>query len=390
MTDPDSGGAGLYDEYEEDEGELGGGWRGAFEEYYDYHDDYHDDFVVGNSEDDGTAGVDGNAGGVIGGGVVAACVSGCGGGADGAGDVASGGGVGAGVASGGGVGSGGVASGGGVGSGGVASGGGVGSGGVASGGGVGSGGVASGGARVVASGGGVGAASDEDLEAVDDTDSLVEEALRLIPAEADVEVEFRPMDYDEDWVVEDFMGESCGCKKWNGKPCSGQFDPMYVRATRLNFRELTNEQLDMAIMGQIIANSDSSETVFTESRHQATTRKKAYTRHSHQGRPICPVMFRFLHGIGTKRLKNLAKSVSEHGVVPRVHGNTNRLPRHTLSLKTVEHVVRFLISFTEVHGLLLPGRVPGYSRDDIKLLPSSMTSGRSISRLHSKILRFMQ
>ena len=76
-------------------------------------------------------------------------------------------------------------------------------------------------------------------------------------------------------------------------------------------------------------------------------------------------MFRFLHGIGTKRLKNLAKSVSEHGVVTRVHGNTNRLPRHTLSLKTVEHVVRFLISFTEVHGLLLPGRVPGYSRDDI-------------------------
>ena len=169
------------------------------------------------------------------------------------------------------------------------------------------------------------------------------------------------------------MGESCGCKKWNGKPCSGQFDPMYVRATRLNFRELTNEQLDMAIMGQIIANSDSSETVFTESRHQATTRKKAYTRNSHQGRPICPVMFRFLHGIGTKRLKNLAKSVSEHGVVPRVHGNTNRLPRHTLSLKTVEHVVRFLISFTEVHSLLLPGRVPGYSRDDIKLLPSSMS-----------------
>ena len=126
-------------------------------------------------------------------------------------------------------------------------------------------------------------------------------------------------------------------------------------------------------MGQLIANSSTSDTVVTESRHKATERRKAYTRHFHQGRPICPVMFRFLHRVGTKRLKNIAKSVADHGVVPRVHGNINRLPKHTLSLNSVEYVVRFFINFTEVHGLLLPGRVPGYSRDDIKLLPSSMS-----------------
>ena len=235
--------------------------------------------------------------------------------------------------------------------------------------------VASGGgagAGVVASGGGVGD-GEEDLQVVDDNEHLVQEALRQVPPWADVEVDFRQLDIDEDSVVEDFMRESCGCKKWDGKPCSGQFHPLYVKVTRLNFSELTTEQLDLVIMGQLIANSSTSDTVVTESRHKATERRKAYTRHFHQGRPICPAMFRFIHRIGTKRLKNIAKSVADHGVVPRVHGNTNRLPKHTLSLNSVEYVVRFLINFTEVHGLLLPGRVPGYSRDDIKLLPSSMS-----------------
>ena len=42
----------------------------------------------------------------------------------------------------------------------------------------------------------------------------------------------------------------------------------------------------------------------------------------------------------------------------------------------------FLLTYTEQHGLLLPGRVPGYSRSDIRLLPSS-TSRRGIWKLYS-------
>ena len=40
-----------------------------------------------------------------------------------------------------------------------------------------------------------------------------------------------------------------------------------------------------------------------------------------------------------------------------------------------------MLNYTEVHALLLPGRVPGYSRSDIKLLPSS-TSKRKIWKLY--------
>ena len=71
------------------------------------------------------------------------------------------------------------------------------------------------------------------------------------------------------------------------------------------------------------------------------------------------------------------KSVKENGLTPRTHGNTRRKPHNALSFSSIEYVVRFLHTYTEQNGLLLPGRVPGYSRMDIKLLPSS-TSKRGI------------
>jgi len=70
-------------------------------------------------------------------------------------------------------------------------------------------------------------------------------------------------------------------------------------------------------------------------------------------------------------LKNLTKSVKLNGLCPRVHGNTNRRPKHALSFSSTEYVVRFLLSYAEQHALLLPGRIPGYTRDDLQLLPSS-------------------
>ena len=44
-------------------------------------------------------------------------------------------------------------------------------------------------------------------------------------------------------------------------------------------------------------------------------------------------------------------------------------------------MVRFLLSYAEQNALLLPGRIPGYSPSDIKLLPSS-ASKRGIWRVY--------
>ena len=70
-------------------------------------------------------------------------------------------------------------------------------------------------------------------------------------------------------------------------------------------------------------------------------------------------------------------SYKTNGLTPRTHGNAHRQPKHALSYESIKDMVKFLTNYVEQHGLLLPGRVPGYSRSDIKLLPSS-TSKRGI------------
>ena len=98
----------------------------------------------------------------------------------------------------------------------------------------------------------------------------------------------------------------------------------------------------------------------------------------------------------TTRVNNLMSSYRDNGLAPRVHGNKHRLPKNTLSREDSRNIVVclillslllyisiamislyiiqvFLTNYSEMHGLLLPGHVPGYSRTDIKLLPSSVS-----------------
>ena len=48
-------------------------------------------------------------------------------------------------------------------------------------------------------------------------------------------------------------------------------------------------------------------------------------------------------------------------------------PHNATSLLEIERVIRFILQYSEDNAILLPGRVPGYKRDDIQLLPSSVT-----------------
>ena len=165
------------------------------------------------------------------------------------------------------------------------------------------------------------------------------------------------------------MNVGCPCTKWNGQSCSLQFSKEYVKEYRFSSMELTTSDLDLVIMVQLKACTNSSSFVATDSRHEH--HKRSYTNFLHQGKPICMVMFRFLHTSGDKKMRNISKALMFGGIAPRVHGNTRKLPKNTLTLAVVQDVIRFLLYYCEQHALLLPGRVPGYSRTDIKLLPSS-------------------
>lgn len=71
------------------------------------------------------------------------------------------------------------------------------------------------------------------------------------------------------------------------------------------------------------------------------------------------------------------KAIKAHylatGLTTRVHKNTRRLPPNTLTFVEIKNLVRFVKAYADLHGILLPGRIPGYKRDDLQLLPSSTT-----------------
>lgn len=101
------------------------------------------------------------------------------------------------------------------------------------------------------------------------------------------------------------------------------------------------------------------------------------------GAPICREMFLVLYGIGVRRLENLKRHYKNHGIMPRIHGNKGKMPVRTCSMDTLQHVITFLDNYAEEHAVALPGRVPGFKRSDIKLLPSSATKA-SIHRLYEQ------
>lgn len=94
-------------------------------------------------------------------------------------------------------------------------------------------------------------------------------------------------------------------------------------------------------------------------------------------------MFLVLYGIGVRRLENLKQHYKNHGIMPRIHGNKGKMPIRTCSMDTLQHVITFLDNYAEEHAVALPGRVPGFKRSDIKLLPSSATKA-SIHRLYEQ------
>lgn len=62
-----------------------------------------------------------------------------------------------------------------------------------------------------------------------------------------------------------------------------------------------------------------------------------------------------------------------YGLVARVHGNTKRLPFNSLTHLEHKNVEKFIQTYARVNAILLPGRIPGYKRDDLQLLPSCTT-----------------
>ncbi len=91
-----------------------------------------------------------------------------------------------------------------------------------------------------------------------DTEFLVMQATQCVP-ESDIGLELRLSDISEDQKVDLFMTTGCTCTKWKNKSCSIHFSRQYVKEKRLSCMDLTSVELDLTIMGQLIACTNTRE-----------------------------------------------------------------------------------------------------------------------------------
>ena len=172
---------------------------------------------------------------------------------------------------------------------------------------------------------------DED-DGLENADILNEIVRDVAGGQTDVEIEPTLSDISETKLAEEFVAKGCGSTFLKGEQCCQQFSTEYITEVRSRCLSLSRDELEMAILGQIMANSNSSSSIVLDHGVSNKELQRSHCRYSHGGQPICRCMFQFFHIVGKTRLNNLILSFKEHGLTSRIHGNKKRLPHNALSL----------------------------------------------------------
>ena len=221
-----------------------------------------------------------------------------------------------------------------------------------------------------------------DIPIVDDVAELAQAQIRQ-HIEGPILNTYRPLDLEEERKTQQFHEQGCGCKLLKSGPCSSLFSVEHYMNMRANAAELSWAELNMVVMGQVVAFTCLDDDVLNSSkyRHAQKGREKCSTLFHHQGHRVCRKTFLFLHGIGEFRFKAVKGSYLAEGMVPRVHKRAGHIAHNALLLDDIQTIIQFVLEYAEANAIVLPGRVPGYKRDDIQILPSSTTK-RAIWRLY--------
>ena len=166
-----------------------------------------------------------------------------------------------------------------------------------------------------------------------------------------------------------FLGTGCKCQLNSGSPCYTLFSPSQLQEARGDFHQLTRDQLDIVVMGQLMALCQ-RDTDTQKTKANNVAQQRTYTQYLFWGHRICQTTFLFLHTISVTRFDAIKHTWLQNGVCPHVHSSNQ--PHNTTRLSNVQHVVQFILQYAD-HAILLPGRIPGYKRDDVQLLPLSTT-----------------
>ena len=157
-----------------------------------------------------------------------------------------------------------------------------------------------------------------------------------------VPIDRRDLDVAEEAIIQQYVQYGCNCDLGpNKSPCSTLFPVEHFRSVRSQMAELSHDEFDLVVMGQIMAGCFSSET----SAHRDQERGKTYTLFHHNGKRVCQKTFLFFHRVGYWAVK---ASFIAGGVAARVHGNTGKTNKFGLTLKEIQDVVQYIINYAGV------------------------------------------
>ena len=162
---------------------------------------------------------------------------------------------------------------------------------------------------------------------------------------------------------DDLMPFSCKCLR----NCLTHFERSELISHILNIRELNKDEKELMIMG--VLQKVGKDDLTTKKK----TRKRIRYVYKFKGVSVCHEAFQIIYDITDHVLDSLMKHVNSHGIVPRVHGNTGRTPKHSLVYDDIVRAVDFIKSFADEHGLHQPAAPRGEDGPSPIFLPVATT-----------------
>ena len=157
-------------------------------------------------------------------------------------------------------------------------------------------------------------------------------------------------------TIEEFSQKGCGCKN----NCIAEFQRPDIQRIRDTFLALTGEEKDIFVMG-----------IFMQSFKPGEMIDNTLINYCIEGKKVCRQTFLFFINISKWKLQNLKGHYNENGLSSRRHGNVGRAPPNSHSFETRKTVKDFIENYADNHGVILPGRIPGYRDQSIVLLSSA-------------------
>lgn len=172
----------------------------------------------------------------------------------------------------------------------------------------------------------------------------------------------------------------CHCHLFDGQRCSEQFVPEETETIRMNMQEMLPYEKDLVLLGILSCSINATKNTLRTNRRNVSRKKNRIRFFFYEHKRICRDTFLYLMDISKGKLDNLKDWYIKHGMVPRKKrsGGRNKI---ALKLEDIQAVSRFILNFADQHSLILPGRVPGFKRSDVRILPSCETKA-SVWRLY--------